>query len=339
MNDPKLSILIPTYNGASLIGPTITSVLAQSFKDYEIIVGDDCSTDDTAEVVKMLPSSSIRYFRNSKNLGYGNNLNACFEKARGEFIFLLGHDDILLKDTLDKTVKAFDLGNDIGVVTRPYYWFYDGVENPVRVVRPFNSKKDSILSVFEGQKVINSIFESAGQLSGLAYRKSCIDIPFHEEIFPAHIYPFASILKKYKIVYLKDYTVAVRIESSMTRHRPQIYDISPTMSWIKMFNTVYAGDECESLRRQCIRYITTNNLVGLAQLKNYASYRILLREIYVLLKYRWQNLFNFRFWIYSMGSMLVPRTLLIRGIDFFKRNIMFKKLKKEADLVLSHLVL
>lgn len=336
MNNPKLSILIPTYNGASLIGPTVESVLAQSFEDYEIIIGDDCSTDNTGEVVRMLQTSSIRYFRNPRNLGYGNNLNACFEKARGEIIFLLGHDDILLKDALVKTVKAFDLGSDIGVVTRPYYWFYDGVEKPVRVVRPFNAQEDSILSVFEGQKAINSIFKSAGQLSGLAYRKSCIDIPFHEEIFPAHIYPFASILKSYKAVYLKDYTVAVRIESSMTRHRPQIYNISPTASWVEMFNTVYAGNKYHDLRRQCICYITTKNLVGLVQLKNYASYKILVREILILLRYRWQNLFNFWFWFYGLGSLLFPRALLIRCVDFFKRKILSKRLKREAGLISSH---
>jgi glycosyltransferase involved in cell wall biosynthesis len=319
------SILIPTYNKAPLLKIAIESILGQSFENYEIVVGDDCSSDNTDEIVKSIQNDKIKYYKNDKNLGYGRNLQACYDRSSGQIIFLMGHDDILLKDALLRTYKAFFLRDDIGVITRPYYWFYDDVKIPVRAIRPYNDKEDSVISIFDGKEQIESLFESLGQLSGLAYKKEYMDIDFHEEIFPAHIYPVASILKKYRAVYLKDYTVAIRIESSMTRHKPEIYSISPTKSWVKMFETVYFEKQFDEIRRQCVDFIS-RNYEGLVQLKNYASIKILFREIIILIKYRWINIFNFRFWLFTLATILIPRKILILIADKYKRKVLSKSL-------------
>jgi len=327
MDGLKFSILIPAYNAPSLLKTTIESILKQSFRDYEIIVCDDCSTDNTEEAAMGFGDGRIRYFRNRTNLGYGKNLQSCFEKAVGDVVFLMGHDDILLKDALLKTYNAFGLDGNIGVVTRPYYWFFEDPGVPVRAVRPYDRKKDAVLSVFDGEEALRKIFESAGQLSGLAFMRKYVDVDFHEEIFPAHIYPLASILRKYKAVYLKDYTVAVRLESSMTRHRPDIYRISPTKSWIKMFETVYSGYEYKEIKKQCIEFITTENFAGLIQLKTSGSIRILLKEILILIRYHWLNIFDVRFWFFTLGSMLIPGRILRWLADNYKREILSRKLK------------
>jgi len=326
MDKKIFSILIPTYNKALLLKMAIESILRQSFDDYEIVVGDDCSSDNTEEIVKSFRDDRIKYYRNDKNLGYGMNLQACYGRSSGQIIFLMGHDDVLLKDALLKTYNAFFLRDDIGVITRPYYWFYDDIKIPVRAIRPYNDKKDSVISILDGKGQIKSLFESLGQLSGLAFKKEYMDIDFHEEIFPAHIYPVASILKKYKAVYLKDYTVAIRIESSMTRHKPEIYSISPTKSWIKMFETIYSGEQFYKVRSHCIDFIS-RNYEGLVQLKNYASMKILLREIIILIKYRWKNIFNFKFWLFSLLTILIPRKILIYAVDYYKRRILSKNLR------------
>jgi glycosyltransferase involved in cell wall biosynthesis len=332
MNDLKFSILIPTYNRASLLYETIESILRQNFKNYEIIVTDDCSTDNTEEVVKGFRDNRIYYYKNKVNLGYGKNLQACYERAKGNIIFLMGHDDILLKDALLKTSNAFNFGDTIGVVTRPYYWFYEDIKIPVRAIRPHDNKRDAIISIFDGKNQIRALFESAGQLSGLAYRKKYVDVNFHEEIFPAHIYPFASILKKHKAVYLRDYTVAVRIESSMTRHNSAIYNISPTKSWIRMFETVYRGEKYQDVKNYCINFITSENFVGLVQLKNYGAMRVLLREILILARYRPLNIFSFKFWFFSFGSIIIPRKILIWIVDSYKKKILSKRLQ---DIVIE----
>jgi glycosyltransferase involved in cell wall biosynthesis len=66
----KFSILIPTYNGAAVIGGTLKSILSQSFSDYEIIIQDDASTDKTEEIICAFSDPRIKFFKNIQNLGY-----------------------------------------------------------------------------------------------------------------------------------------------------------------------------------------------------------------------------------------------------------------------------
>lgn len=324
--DLKFIIGIPTYNGARIVGETIKSILSQSFQNFEIVISDDCSKDNTVEVIKRFKDKRIKVYKNEKNLGYGKNLQVLRKLVKGDILFLMGQDDILLKDALLKTYNAFLLGEEIGVVTRPYYWFDRDVRKPVRAITPYDPSQNQVISIFGGKKAVQKIFKSVGQLSGLAYRMKYMDMDFHEETFPAHIYPLASITKKHKVVYLKDYTVAVRIVSSQTRFKLSIYDISPTESWVKMFNTVYQGEKYKEVRKAGIEQIT-KNFVGLVQVKNYSTLKNLLREIFILLKLRPVNLFEPKFWFFSLGTILVPRKLLIPLVDNYKNKILSKKLK------------
>jgi len=326
MKKLKFSICMPTYNGSQWIKETIKSILSQSFQDFEIIVSDDCSKDDTVEVIKKLKDKRIKIHQNKVNLGYGKNLQVLRKLAKGDILFLMGQDDILLKDALLKTHNALLLDEDIGVVTRPYYWFNEEVRKPVRAIMPYDESKDAVISVFDGKKEVQKIFESVGQLSGLAYRRKYMNMDFHKETFPAHIYPFASITKKHKVVYLKDYTVAVRIESSQTRFKLTIYDISPTKSWVKMFKTVYRGKKYENIRKAGTEQMV-KNFIGLVQLKNYSTFRNLLREILILVKLRPINIFNPKFWFFSLGTVLIPRGTLILLVDNYKNKILSRKLK------------
>lgn len=326
MKKLKFSICMPTYNGSLWVGETLRSILSQSFQDFEIIISDDCSKDNTLEVIKRFKDKRIKIHRNKKNLDYGRNLRVLRKLAKGDVLFLMGQDDILLKDALLKTHNAFLLDEDIGVVTRPYYWFNEDVRKPVRAIMPYDKNKDAVISILDGKREVQKIFESVGQLSGLAYRRKFMDMDFHEETFPAHIYPFASIAKKHKVVYLKDYTVAVRIESSQTRFKKSIYDISPTESWVKMFNTVYRDRKYEDVRKAGIDQMV-KNFVGLVQLKNYSTFKNLLREVFILLRLRPVNLIDTKFWFFSLGTILIPSRLLIFLVDNYKNKILSKRLK------------
>jgi len=329
----KFSICIPTYKGVDLIGEALKSIFSQKFQDYEIIVGND-SPSDHQKMKRKLASfkdSRIKFIANPQNLGYPLNLRNLTKNATSEILFLMAQDDILLGEALLKTYNAFFLDDDVGAVTRPYYQFYNDVAKPVRAVLPYNERKDSVISVFDGERDVQKIFESLGQVSGLALRKKWIEADFHEEVFPAHIYPFASITKKHKIVFLKDYSVAVRIPSSQCRFKSSIYDVSPVESWVRMFKNIYSEPEYKNVREQGIKFITTTNFVGLIQIKNYSPFRNLLREIFLLVKYYPKNIFNPKFWFFSLGTVVVPRKLLIWLVDNYKEKFLSKKLKKIAN--------
>jgi len=91
-----VSIILTTYNGAKFITQAIESVLTQSFRDFELLVIDDGSTDNTAEVVKKYSRKDPRiiYLKNENNLGIQKSLNRCLKEARGEWVARIDDDDI-----------------------------------------------------------------------------------------------------------------------------------------------------------------------------------------------------------------------------------------------------
>ena len=89
----KVSICIPSYNCGAFVGKTIQSVLGQTYQDFEIIIVDDCSTDNSEEVVRSFKDPRIRFFKNEKNLGMVPNTNKALKLARGELIGILHPDD------------------------------------------------------------------------------------------------------------------------------------------------------------------------------------------------------------------------------------------------------
>lgn len=105
-----VSVCIPAYNYAHFLPDAIESVLAQTYSDYELLIIDNCSTDNTPEVVRRYAERDPRiiYFRNGSNLGLVGNLNRCLESARHEYVKILCADDLLAPDCLKKSVAVLE---------------------------------------------------------------------------------------------------------------------------------------------------------------------------------------------------------------------------------------
>jgi len=118
LSKPKVSVCIPTFNGASYVGATIDSVLKQKFQDFEIVIVDNCSTDHTEAIVAehMLLSEKIIFYKNEQNIGMAENFNKCLEYARGEYIKYLCADDLLLPNCLEQMVKGLDTHPEVSLV-------------------------------------------------------------------------------------------------------------------------------------------------------------------------------------------------------------------------------
>lgn len=104
----QVSICIPTYNGARYLEACLDSVLSQTYKDIEILVVDDGSTDATLEIIERYAASDqrIRLVCNEHNLGLVGNWNRCIELARGDWIKFAFQDDLLREDCLEKMLAA-----------------------------------------------------------------------------------------------------------------------------------------------------------------------------------------------------------------------------------------
>ena len=112
-NTPLVSVLMPCYNNADYIGEAIESILCQSLQDFELIVLDDCSTDNSAEIISSFADERIVYHCNERNMGLANNLNIGLEIARGKYIVRMDGDDISLPDRLKTQIDFLETHPDI----------------------------------------------------------------------------------------------------------------------------------------------------------------------------------------------------------------------------------
>jgi len=95
---PKISVLVPVFNGEPFLAECLDSVLAQDFADYELLIGDNGSTDGTVAIIERYAARDprIRWWRNSRNLGMGGNFNVCLQQSRGDYVKYVLHDDKLM---------------------------------------------------------------------------------------------------------------------------------------------------------------------------------------------------------------------------------------------------
>lgn len=101
------SIIIPTFNRCNFLKLAIASALQQKRITFEVIVSDNCSSDDTEKIVKGFKDSRIRYTKNKKNIGLPLNIQKCFREACGSYIFTLSDDDFILdENTLFNVLKV-----------------------------------------------------------------------------------------------------------------------------------------------------------------------------------------------------------------------------------------
>jgi len=112
---PKVSVLMPVYNGDKFLRHAIESVLTQTFSDFELIIIDDASSDNSAAIIKSYSDSRIKYFRNEVNSGIVKTLNRGLQLAEGVYIARMDADDICMADRLSKQVALLDEHSDIGI--------------------------------------------------------------------------------------------------------------------------------------------------------------------------------------------------------------------------------
>jgi glycosyltransferase involved in cell wall biosynthesis len=107
-NSPRVCVVIPTYNRASILRETLQSVLAQSIVNYEVLVVDDASTDDTRQVVESFKDQRFIYYRQTHNVGPNYNLRYGLNVPHTEFVAFLSDDDLLVPDHLAIALEALD---------------------------------------------------------------------------------------------------------------------------------------------------------------------------------------------------------------------------------------
>ncbi|WP_069790012.1 glycosyltransferase family 2 protein [Cyanobacterium sp. IPPAS B-1200] len=161
---PKVSVCIPTYNRANYLQYSVNSVLNQTYSDFELIICDDGSTDNTAEIVNNFKDNRIKYIRHKQNIGRSKNMRSGFENATGEYFIKFDDDDALTPEFLKKTVTILEQNKNIDFVCTNH-WVIDANNNRDEVATQKNSDKWGKSKLKEG--VINDLIYQTFVLQSL----------------------------------------------------------------------------------------------------------------------------------------------------------------------------
>jgi glycosyltransferase involved in cell wall biosynthesis len=183
-SEPILSVSLPIYNGENHMREALDSILNQTFRDFELIISDNASTDATQEICEDYASrdSRIRYYRNDENIGATSNFIRAFELSKGKYFKWVGHDDILDPTLLEKCLNALiDREEDGYVCCWPNTIVIDVNSEFVRKVvePPMKLESDVLHERFrDGTYAHHSSFQFYGIIRSDVLRETCVMGPW-----------------------------------------------------------------------------------------------------------------------------------------------------------------
>lgn len=175
-NSPILSVLMPVFNSELFVAEAIESILNQTFKDFEFLILDDASTDQSFEIIKDFEKqdSRIKVFKNEKNLGVVASRNKLINLSKGKYIAWLDSDDIALPNRFEEEIKFLGEHPEIGLVGA----------FPI-IIDEFGNKIGKWSFETDPQKLkIELFFHSPFLSSSIVIRKSALPQNFYDSKFP-----------------------------------------------------------------------------------------------------------------------------------------------------------
>ena len=165
---PKVSVIIPTHNRADLIQTAINSVLDQTYNDYEIIIVDDHSTDNTSAVVKKFKDQRIHYVQNSGKYGPSASRNLGISAASGDYVAFLDDDDEWMPNKLEKQITAMDgcLENVCGIYSNRLM---------INKITGETYSENPGVETIKGNLLSQLMIKNPIHTSTLMIRKTCLD--------------------------------------------------------------------------------------------------------------------------------------------------------------------
>jgi glycosyltransferase involved in cell wall biosynthesis len=192
-NRPQVSISIPVYNGERYLKRTLDSILCQTYPDFELIISDNCSTDNTQRICEEYTARDkrIKYYRNVTNLGIAPNYNRAFELSTGKYFKWADYDDMLGPEFISKCVEILDQHPDVACCY-PRTTFIDETD---KFIGNFNPPKNSSSpsAHIRFRSLILDPDHIVSQASGLMradlVRKTILhgSYPCSDEVFLAHL--------------------------------------------------------------------------------------------------------------------------------------------------------
>lgn len=161
---PKISVVMPVYNGEKFLRETMDSIFNQTFGDFEFIIINDASKDSTEEIIKSYEDDRIVYLKNEQNLGVAGSLNRGLETAKGEYIARIDADDIALPSRFEKQADFMDNHPDVGVCG-----------STVRIFEEDGAERNFVYSETDKSIRVDMLFNSAFAHPSVMIRRALLE--------------------------------------------------------------------------------------------------------------------------------------------------------------------
>jgi len=266
----NVSVCIPTYNRANYLVESVNSVLNQTYKDFELIICDDGSTDDTPTVVSQWDDSRIRYIRHTHNIGRSKNMRSGFDAAQGNYFIKFDDDDALTPEFLEKTVAVLDEEPTVDFVCTNH-WVIDKNGNRVESATKENAAKWGKDKLKPG--IIPDLIRQAFQYQSLQvgstlFRRACLqDVDYMRpeadgcEDFDLLVRLAIAGKQGY---FLPEYLMEYRFHGGQTSLRQNLHFLKAKVFCIDSYR--FPDQELEKLRIQKLAW--TKEALGLRLIEN-----------------------------------------------------------------------
>ena len=186
MSAPLVSICIPAYNASRWIGEAVTSSFAQTLDDVEVLVVDNASTDETAEIARSHADPRLRVVVNETNLGAVRNFNRCAALARGRYVKYLHADDVLYPSCCERMAALLDEEPRVGLVFAPRDVLLEDPDDPVEQAwreryGVLHARFSSLERVNDGRRLFREWLEAGvhenlvGEPTAVMVRRECLE--------------------------------------------------------------------------------------------------------------------------------------------------------------------
>lgn len=221
MRAPSISVIIPAFNRAATLLASMRSVLSQSYEDFELLVVDDCSSDDTVSVARSLSDPRIRIIQNAVNLGAGGARNAGVANSRGKWVAFQDSDDEWLPTKLEKQMSRLDAQGADHVAAYCGLLRLGGLDNDARARMTVGYVPDPRYTIVDGQLLEGLLRTSLISTQTLIVRRDVFDRigGFDERTTPIEDWDFAlSLCQEGRIALVDEPLVLQRFSpNSITR--------------------------------------------------------------------------------------------------------------------------
>lgn len=313
---PFFSIVIPTYNRAADLEFALYCILRQSFSDFEIVISDNCSTDNTQAIVHQLDSKKIRYSRTTKTVGNALNMKRVIEMAKGRYIFLHSDDDFFLyKHSLEDIYKETKK-HDPGYVRINYMSLSMDKKRvfSYKVNKPF-IKNEYIPPFQENIKIAKFIVDSDPYfITGIIFKNI---LPKNIKMVDSDPAPWIGILfysvKNFGASFIRQTHIVAswsrRITKQNTKHHIFVL-INGKLRAENYFNVVKKKLDTNDYMMFLHKELMTLYVSQFPGIKVHVGNKIMLQMAARIEQLDPAMKKSFAYWIYLLGALIIPRIIL-----------------------------